>query len=197
MSRLPQVNAESLDAEFAAVLANPELSPVQRRAIGVIGHAPNMVKANTAFMTLSMQGAKLPGRLLELVRLRIAFHNQCRYCMAMRHQSGVDDGLTEDMVCSLEKPMEAPNLTEREKVAIAYADLFVTNHFAINDETYASLRSRFSDGEIVELGIFCGYFLGFGRFLASLDITEDLPKVYQEKSRAVGPWECRETLLVG
>lgn len=178
------------------MLVNTELPLVQRRAIGVIGHAPHMLKANTAFMTLSMQGSKLPGRLLELVRLRIAFHNQCRYCMAMRHQSGVDDGLTEDMVCSLEKPMEAPNLTEQEKAAIAYADVFVTNHFAIDDNTYATLMGMFSNEQIVELGIFCGYFLGFGRFLASLDITEDLPKVYQEKSRPIGPWESTETLVV-
>ena len=32
--------------------------------------------------------------------------------MAIRYQSAVDDGLTETMVCSLEKPQDAPDLTE-------------------------------------------------------------------------------------
>jgi AhpD family alkylhydroperoxidase len=197
VTRIPEVQPEHRDPQIDAILASREITPVQKRATGVVGHAPHMVKANTAFMTISMQGALLPRRLLELVRLRIAFHNQCRYCMAMRHQSGLDDGLTEDVVCSLEKPTEAPNLSEREKAALAYADLFVTNHFAINDETYAGLRKLFTDAQVVELGIFTGYFLGFGRFLASLDITEELPKVFQEeKSRKVGPWESTETVVV-
>jgi alkylhydroperoxidase family enzyme len=50
-------------------------------------------------------------RLMELVPLRIAFHNQCPGCMSIRYQSAIDDGLTEDMVCSLERPAEAPDLT--------------------------------------------------------------------------------------
>lgn len=47
----------------------------------------------------------LPPRLLELVRLRIAFHNQCRSCMSVRYQSAIDDGLrnhfTEDQLVEL------------------------------------------------------------------------------------------------
>jgi AhpD family alkylhydroperoxidase len=197
MTRIPEVQPQHCDPQVAEILANSDITPAQRRATGVVGHAPHMVKANTAFMSISMRGALLPRRLLELVRLRIAFHNQCRYCMTMRHQSALEDGLTEDVVCSLEKPAEAANLDEREKAALAYADLFVTNHFAICDATYAGLRKLFTDPEVVELGIFCGYFLGFGRFLASLDITEELPKVFQEdKSRRVGPWESTETIVV-
>ena len=61
----------------------------------VMAHAPHMVKALGAFSCTAQQGRKLPRRLVELVRLRIAFHNQCRSCMAMRYQSAVDDGLTE------------------------------------------------------------------------------------------------------
>jgi AhpD family alkylhydroperoxidase len=197
VTRIPQVQPQHRDPQIEAILASSEISPVQKRATGVVGHAPHMVKANTAFMTISMQGSLLPRRLLELVRLRIAFHNQCRYCMAMRHESALEDGLTQDVVCSLEKPAEAANLTEQEKAALAYADLFATNHFAINDEMYAGLRKLLSDAQVVELGIFCGYFLGFGRFLASLDITEELPQVFQEdKTRKVGPWETSETVVV-
>jgi AhpD family alkylhydroperoxidase len=35
----------------------------------------------------------LPPRLLELVRLRIAFHNQCRSCMSVRYQSAIAVGI--------------------------------------------------------------------------------------------------------
>ena len=35
----------------------------------------------------------LPDRLIELVRLRIAFWNQCRSCMATRYEEAVADGV--------------------------------------------------------------------------------------------------------
>ncbi len=82
----------------------------------------------------------LPPRLMELVRLRIAFHNQCRSCMSIRYQSAIDDGLTEDAVCSLEQPAEAADLTDAERGALRFADLFATNHLAIDESVYDGLR---------------------------------------------------------
>jgi hypothetical protein len=58
--------------------------------------------------------------------------------MAVRYNSALEDGLTEDLVCSLEKPMEAPDLTDAEKAAIHYADLAASNHLAISEETFTS-----------------------------------------------------------
>lgn len=196
MTRLHELPLEQWDPELRAMVEEDDASPLEKKARGVVANAPHMAKANAAFLGTALQGRKLPRRLIELVRLRIAFHNQCRSCMAMRFQSAVDDGLTDDMVCSLEKPMEAPNLSESDKAALEYADLFATNHFAITDATYEKLRRYFTEGQIVELGILTGYFIGFGRFLASLDIIEELPKAYQDKATKVAPWQTRETVLV-
>lgn len=196
MSRIPELPLDEWDPELRQSF-NPETaSAVETKARGIMAHAPHMSNANTVFMTTAMQDRVLPRRLIELVRLRIAFHNQCRSCMAMRFQSAVDDGLTEDMVCSLEKPVDAPNLSDREKAAIEYADIFSTNHFAIDEDTFDHLRQHFSDAEIVELGIFVGYFVGYGRFMACLDIVEGLPEAYQDKSTKVGPWQSDESAIV-
>jgi AhpD family alkylhydroperoxidase len=81
----------------------------------------------------------LKARLVELVRLRIAFHNQCRSCMAVRYQSAVDDGLTEDAVCTLERPADAPDLSEAERAVLRFADSFATDHLAIDEAVYADL----------------------------------------------------------
>jgi alkylhydroperoxidase family enzyme len=67
--------------------------------------------------------------------------------MAMRTEAGLADGLTEDLVCSLERPFEAPDLTDAEKVALNYADLVATNHLAISDETIDGLRQHYSEQE--------------------------------------------------
>ena len=83
----------------------------------------------------------------------------------MRHgmgsQSGLDDGMSEGDVCSLEQPEEAPNLNDAEKAALAYADISATNHFAIGEETFARLRTYYSEAEVIELGLHIAYFVGF------------------------------------
>jgi len=196
MSRVAELPFNEWDADLRSLVHEDSGSPLEKKARGVLANAPHIAMANAAFLGTALQRCKLPRRLIELVRLRIAFHNQCRSCMAMRFQSAVEDGLTQDLVCSLEKPMEAPNLTKAEKAALEYADVFATNHFAINDETFRKLRQFFTEGQIVELGVLTGYFVGFGRFLASLDIVEELPEVYQDKSRKVGPWESAESVVV-
>jgi AhpD family alkylhydroperoxidase len=168
------------------------------QASGILAHAPHMAKADLAYGAAAEEGRTLPHRLLELVRLRLAFHNQCRSCMAMRFKDAVDDGVTEGLVCSLEKPMEAPDLTEREKAAIEYADLFAINHFAIDQAFYDKLRKLFTEAEIVELGMYVGFYLGMGRLFATWDMVESLPKVYQDKSEKMAPWKAPgEIMLVG
>ncbi len=196
MSRIKRLPAEKWDPELRAA-GGFESGPIEKNGMEVMAHAPHMAKAMGMFLGTAMQGRKLPRRLVELVRLRLAFHNQCRSCMAMRYQSAVDDGLTEGMVCSLEKPMEAPNLTVREKAALAYTDQMAINHFGINDETYGDLREHFSEGEIVELGMFIAFYLGFGRLASTWDMVEDLPKTYQDKSKKIAPWENEPVRVAG
>jgi alkylhydroperoxidase family enzyme len=144
----------------------------------------------------------LPARLLELVRLRVAFHNQCRSCMSVRYSYGVEDGLTEGLVCSLEQPEEAEDLTDAERAAIAYADLMATNHLAVDDDTFAGLRVHFTEPEMMELCFHVAFYVGFGRMAMSLDMVDDLPDGYradgliapwgQSEVQEIGGWDTRE-----
>lgn len=200
MSRVSGVPLEKWDPELRKPFESAGIDPSEKqyRASAILAHAPNVAKANMAFMNTAMQDLRLSRRLLELVRLRLAFHNQCRSCMAMRFKAAVDEGLTESLVCSLEKPTEASDLSNREKAALEYADLFALNHFSINDDTFNKLREHFTEPEIVELGMLCAFYLGVGRLFACWDMTEELPKVYQDKSTKAAPWKAPgEIMLVG
>jgi alkylhydroperoxidase family enzyme len=109
--------------------------------------------------------------------------------MAIRYKTAIDDGLTEGMVCSLERPQEASDLTPAEKAAIAYADQASVDHFSIDDSTFDRLREHFSEAEIVELCIFAAFFIGFGRLGASWGMVEELPQEFQKRSASpVVPW---------
>jgi AhpD family alkylhydroperoxidase len=145
---------------------------------------------------LTGDDALLSARLKELVRLRIAFHNQCRSCMALRYEWGAQAGVDEDLVCSLERPEEADDLTEAERVALRYADLMATDHLSAGDELYDELREHFTEPEIVELGFAVAYFIGFGRLAASWHIVDDLPQGYRDapKGAPVTPWNQPEVV---
>lgn len=153
----------------------------------LMAHRPPLARALAEYQRALRSERVLPDRLLELVRLRCAFWNQCRGCMAGRYQEAIDDGLTEGLVCSLERPQEAEDLTPAERAAVAYADLFATDHLSITEETYEGLREHLSEPEIVELGINVSYWVGLGRFTASLHMIEGLPERFQDGARAT-PW---------
>ena len=188
MSRIAKLPLELWDPELRAMTHADSGTPLEQGLMRMMAQAPGIAKGVTGLGAAFKQNRGLPEKLVELVRLRIAFHNQCRSCMAMRYQSGIDDGVTEDLVCSLEKPMEAPDLTDAERAALAYADLFANNHLAIDDKVYDNLRKYFPESQIVELGMFVASFVGFGRLAATFDMVEELPESFQDKSVKIGPW---------
>ncbi len=154
---------ESSDA-FAAI-PTVDLGQGDRINLGVAGimsRLPDVAAAVGGVTNALRETGALSPRLMELVRLRIAFHNQCRSCMSIRYQSAIDDGLTEDAVCSLERPAEAADLTEAERAALKFADLFATNHLAIDDSVYDELRNHFSEDQLVALGLHCACASGWG-----------------------------------
>jgi len=143
------------------------------------------------------RGMKLRQRLVELVRLRIAFHNQCRPCMSMRYGTAVDDGVTEAVVCSLEKPTEAPDLSAAEKAALAFADRFATDHLSIDAGMLAELRRHFDPQELAELGALAAFFTGFGRMGAVFDSGQPLPVGFRKVDGSkLAPWRVQEPVIV-
>jgi AhpD family alkylhydroperoxidase len=156
---------------------------------GIMAQRPAMAAALATLSDAVVHSGTLPRRLTELIRLRIAFHNQCRSCMAIRYQDAVDDGVTEDLVCSLAGPDEAPDLTAAERAALHFADLFATNHLAIDDAVYDDLRQYYSEGELVEIGLNCALDVGVGRLAATWHVTDDLSEYFRNgDGEVLAPW---------
>lgn len=187
MARVLTIDPAEFPSELAAVLGNPGSD--QRVALGALpawAVRPDLAVAMVTFQRALDAHALLPARLLELVRLRVAFHNRCRSCMAVRSARAIADGMTDGVVCSLERPEEADDLADAEKAAIHYADLMATDHLAVDDTVFDRLRRHFDDGEIVELGVHIGVCVGFGRLSATWDLVDDLPLSFRADDAA--PW---------
>lgn len=82
----------------------------------------------------------LPPRLVQLVRLRVAFHNQCRPRMSIRYGDAVDDGLDEALVRGLERPEASAHMTAAEKAVMRYADRLATD--LLESDAILSYRNR-------------------------------------------------------
>ena len=196
MSRIKKLELDEWDKDLREMTAADSGTALEQGIMRMWAHTPEISKGIVALGGALKTHRSLPDRLVELVRLRVAFHNQCRSCMAIRYQDGVEAGIDEDLVCSLEKPQEASDLSEAEKAAINYGELFATNHLAINDSVYDNLRKYFSEEEVVELSITVAWFVGMGRLAATYHMVEELPKAFQnDDGNQLTPWN-EESIVV-
>ena len=188
MSRISKIAVKHWDPELVAITQGDTASPIEQGITRMLAHSPEMAKGAIGFGAAIAMNRTLPERLIELVRLRVAFHNQCRSCMAIRYSSAADD-VSEDLVCSLEKPQEAEGLTPDERAALDFADRFATDHLSITDERFANLREHFNEAQTMELMLHLALYVGMGRLAATLDMTEELPAGFQaDFGSVVTPW---------
>ena len=179
MSRISKLPPDHWTDELRNFAAADTATDIELGITRMLAHAPKAALGSLQFGAAVTMNRTLPERLIELMRLRIAFHNQCRSCMAIRYSSAAGT-FTEDDVCSLEQPAEADNLDERERLAIEFGERFATNHLSIDDEYFERLKGLFSEAEIIELMLHCALYVGMGRLAALLDMTEELPAGFQQ-----------------
>jgi len=187
VSRIAKLAPDQWDARLVNAIQPDNLTDLEQGLTRYFAHCPEQALGLMGFGGALKRNRTLPDRLVELVRLRVAFFNQCRSCMAIRYSDAVADGVTEGLVCSLERPQEAENLSAAEKVAIRYGELMATDHLAIDDALYDELRQHFSEAQIVELGMTAAFFVGFGRLAATWHMVEELPEAFKTAEK-IAPW---------
>lgn len=188
MSRLQKIEPEDWAPELKAAIQPENLTALEQGLTRFFAHCPDLMMGMMGFAGAMKTKRTLSDKLVELVRLRIAFFNQCRSCMAIRYTDALNDGVTEDLVCSLEKPAEADNLTAAEKAAIRFGELMASDHLSIDDGVYDELRKHFSEAQIVELGMWSAFCVGFGRLAATWHMVEELPEAFKDTTRTLSPW---------
>lgn len=187
MTRIAKLDPADWDPRLRAAIKPEHRTEIEQGMIRFLAHCPDQVLGMMQFAGALKTARQLPEKLVELVRLRVAFFNQCRSCMAIRYTDALEDGVTEDLVCALERPQEADNLTPAEKAAIRFGEAMATDHLRIDEAMYAGLRVHFTEPEIVELGMTCAFFVGFGRLAATLHMVEELPDAFRREG-PVAPW---------
>jgi alkylhydroperoxidase family enzyme len=125
----------------------------------VLAYCPDISKEQLRRHAQGYAHMGLTPRLRELLRLRIAAFNDCRACKAARKSDQVTE---EDVTCLAS---DSPRFTPAEQAALKFAELFASDHMAIDDALFVELARHFSKAEIVEIGFSCANSLGGGRLM--------------------------------
>jgi AhpD family alkylhydroperoxidase len=133
---------------------------------------PEMGAAVNRLVDAAYNKSILPVREREAARMRIAQLNDCTVCLSFRADTVRAQGLTEEFYCHVGTHDGDDSFTPRERLAMEYAERFAVDHMGIDDVFFDRLRDQFTDPEILDLTICLSAFLGLGRTLRVLGITE-------------------------
>ena len=114
----------------------------------------------------------LPVRERELARMRIAQINDCAICQQWRKTAGTAENLTEDDFANVSEYRTYGGYSERERLAVEYAERFALAHTEIDDAFFDRLHAEYTDAEILDLTVCIGAWLALGRTMNVLGIDE-------------------------
>ena len=114
----------------------------------------------------------LPPEERELARMRIAQSNDCVACSDFRAPSVLEAGVPAELYDHVAEHATYPGYTDRQRLAIEFAEKFATDHGALDDSFFVRLRAAYSDEEILDLTLCVAVFLGLGRTLAVLGVDQ-------------------------
>jgi alkylhydroperoxidase family enzyme len=159
MPVIEPVPLEHLDDELRGLIAEGRAAGMLSTSIPnqIWAYRPEQSKEMIRRYQLSFNTGILEPRLCELVRLRIAVFNDCNACKTARKSDTVSE---EDVACL---SSDDPRFTPRERLALRFAELFATDHFAIDDAMFVEMGKVFTKAEIIELGIQVANAVGGGR----------------------------------
>lgn len=159
MTRLPLLPLAAFPPGLAAAIERGRASRMLSSTVPVQvwAHRPEVAEAWLGALEAMHLRGVLPGRLKELVRLKIASITTCKACQLARKDDAVSE---EDIACLAH---DDPRFSPAEQAALQYAMLFAADYMAIGDALFDTLKLHFSTPEIVELNMFCALMLAGGR----------------------------------
>ena len=172
MPRLRFIEERELDVEKRALIASAERTGApDPRVVRIMTRSSAGMAWVKCWNSVLYEGL-LPHKLKEMCRIRISVAHRCGYCSTVRSHVARAEGLSEELVHEVLNDPASPRLSPRERAALEYADLFKAGDDAIDsDAVYERLREKFSDEEIIELGMLCAQTVGVGRLVRSLNIV--------------------------
>jgi len=114
--------------------------------------------------------------LIEVIRLRNARTVNCVFCRSVRYDVAKRDGLTEDRVVQIEDGYQDSSLSKKEKLALAFADVYLRDPHSFDPTLIKELRENFTAEQIAHMGLAVGTFNAASKCAVALaGMPESLP----------------------
>jgi alkylhydroperoxidase family enzyme len=116
-------------------------------------------------------------KIQQLVIIKTSALNRSAYCMSNNVPLGRKVGLSDAQIAAAQGDdyMASPDLDERQKAAVRWADA-VTRMTARDDaEAFAAMKRHFTEKQIVELTVFCGMWNYSNRLCEALHVDLERP----------------------
>ena len=149
-----------------------------------MAHRPEIFETIIAHMEAVLNTGTLPKALKELVIVRTSQLNRTPYCLASHTAICKRLGWTEQQLNAMEADLSRGGFSQRERIAIHLAEVMTLDAHGYSDADFATLRSHFTEGEVVELLAAVGLFNYFNRFNDLLGMEPTLPASVEELALA-------------
>jgi alkylhydroperoxidase family enzyme len=116
-------------------------------------------------------------KIQQLVIIKTSSLNRSAYCMSHNVPLGRKIGLTGAQIAAAQGNdyMNSPDLTDRQKAAVRWAEVVTTMTARDDDEAFAAMKRHFSEKQIVELTVFCGMWNYSNRLCEALHVDLEHP----------------------
>ena len=169
MQRINPMNSEGNEELAATYRRITETRGYVSNILMSLSHAPAGLEAFAKYGEYVRYGTELPGRVRELSVLALATGNQ--YAWSHHHPHALKAGVTQHELDSLESGSAlAESITAPERAAIRYAREFAHGG-KVSDETFAEAKRHFSDRQITDLTLLCGYFMALGATITAFRVA--------------------------
>lgn len=101
-----------------------------------------------------LKKVRLDPKPQDIIKYRVSQINGCAYCLDVHHKDAISRGETELRLYSLVAWKEFPYYSEKERSALAYAEVLTNaNQPEVEDHLFETLSNLFSKSEITELTV--------------------------------------------
>lgn len=160
-------------AELAEILESAfthDGSPLN--IFGTLGHHPKLLKRFNLLGGFLLNKGILPPRERELVILRVGANARAEYEFGQHTVIGTQCGLTDAEITALTRAPDAHDWSDGDRALIALADDLHADD-CVSDATWASLATRWTDVELIELLVIAGFYRLVSGFLNSTGVRLD------------------------
>lgn len=141
----------------------------------VLGRHRPLFRAWLVFSSRLLRGTELRRREVELVVLRVAWLRESAYELDHHHRLARRLGLGDRELADLRTGSTAPGWTARDRALLAAVEA-LHHHRDLPDETWADLRTHFTERAAIEVCLLAGHYELLATTITALRIPVDTPR---------------------